>query len=422
MTQKSAAPEFRSGWRGLTAATVGSAVGVTSLLFYSQGSLTLALQKEFGWNRADISSAYLFTTLALTLATLPLGWLLDRFGPRAVALVSAPGLTVVLALLSQFNGPILQFYGLYALAGLLGAGTTSVVYTKVVSARFFRRRGLALGITLSGIGAGALALPPLVTSLVQASGWRSGFLALTVLSLVVVPFIVWGLKRPAAVSSQPAEALGMSRKAALTSRPFWTIVAGFIFVGVAVPAVIPHMVPMLADAGVNPAAAASIASLIGVGVIIGRLSIGFFVDRFFAPFVAAPLFLITALGCLLLAWGGAGIAPAAALMIGVSFGAEADLIAFLCANYFGLKNYGFIYGAVYAVFGIAISVGPILAGRVFDATGSYSFALIGVAVLLVLGCATLLTLPRYGEKPPSDATGDGDGSRDETENLATAPN
>jgi predicted MFS family arabinose efflux permease len=124
-------------------------------------------------------------------------------------------------------------------------------------------------------GAGALALPPLVTSFVQASGWRSGFLALTVLSLVVVPFILWGFKLPTTATVLPAEVVGMERKAALASRPFWTILTGFVFVGISVPAVIPHMVPVLADAGVNPAAAAGIASLIGVGVIIGRLSIGF---------------------------------------------------------------------------------------------------------------------------------------------------
>lgn len=388
--------EFRRGGPGLVAATVGSAVGVTSLLFYSQGSLTVALQQEFGWTRAEVSSAYLFTTVALTVAAVPLGWLLDRHGPRRVALVSVPGLTLVLLVLSRFDGGLLHFHLLYGLAGLLGAGTTSVVYTKAINARFLVRRGLALGITLSGIGLGALLLPPLVTHVVQGHGWRSGFLALAVLSVVVMPFILVGL-RPGAVAARVAPSTGMARSQAFRSRSFWTLLIGFVLVGLSVPAVIPHLVPMLTDSGVPPARASSISALIGIGVIVGRLSIGFLVDRFFAPFVAAPLFALTAAGCVLLGLGGPEMAPVAALLIGLSFGAEADLIAFLCGHCFGMRHYGVIYGAVYAVFGIAIALGPIWVGRIRDVAGDYTPALLVVAVLVVLGLLVLLTLPRYHE-------------------------
>lgn len=386
--------EFQSGWPALLSATVGSAVGVTALLFYSLGSFTSALQTEFGWNRAEVSSSFLYTTIALTASAAPLGWLLDRFGPRRMALISVPGLTVSLVLLSQFRGELLHFHVLFALAGLLGAGTTSIVYTKAVNSAFFKSRGLALGITLAGLGVAALALPPLVTAVVQSFGWRAGFTALAVLSLVVLPFAFFGLPGRTERASDSPSVAGMERAEALRSRPFWTILLGFLLVGGSVPAIIPHMVPMLTDAGLAPATAASIAALIGLGVIIGRLGIGFLVDRFFAPLVAAPLFVITAMGCLLLLWGGPAVAPLAALMIGASFGAEADLIAFLCGNYFGLKRYGFIYGLIYAVFTVAVAVGPIWAGSFYDRTGSYDGALWTVAAMLTVGSAVLLTLPK----------------------------
>ena len=394
--------EFRKGWPTVLSATVGSAVGVTALLFYSLGSLTGALQAELGWNRAEISSSLLFMTVALTLSAVPLGWLLDRFGPWRIALISAPGFTLSLVLLSQFDGNLTQFYLLFGLAGLLGSGTTSIVYTKAVNSAFFKSRGLALGITLTGLGAAALILPPLIIGVVQSYGWRSGFTALAVMSLIVLPFIFFRLKK-AAIRTDPGPVMaGKSRSEALRSRSFWIILTAFLFVGGSVPAIIPHMVPMLTDAGLTPGAAGAIAALIGLGVILGRLSIGFLVDRFFAPFVAAPLFCITAGGCLLLMWGGPSIAPLAAMMIGVSFGAEADLIAFLCGNYFGLKSYGFIYGLIYGVFTIAVAVGPIWAGSFFDRTGSYSGALVTVAVLLVLGSALLLTLPKYNQTTAVD--------------------
>ncbi|MET4538425.1 putative MFS family arabinose efflux permease [Arthrobacter bambusae] len=386
--------EFKTGWPALLSATIGSAVGVTALLFYSLGSFTGALQMEFGWNRAEVSSAFLYTTIALVIFAAPLGWLLDRFGPRRVAMISVPGLTLSLILLGQFRGELVHFYLLFALAGLLGLGTTSIVYTKAVNSAFFTSRGLALGITLGGLGVAALALPPLVTGVVQSLGWRTGFTALAVLSLLVIPFVLFGLKVSGHRAESSRELAGMNRADAVKSRTFWTILAGFLLVGGSVPAVIPHMVPMLTDSGLAPASAAGIASLIGLGVIVGRLGIGFLVDRFFAPYVAAPLFLTTALGCLLLMWGGPGLAPVAAIMIGVSFGAEADLIAFLCGNYFGLRRYGFIYGLIYAAFSIAVAVGPIWAGSFFDRTGSYDGALITVAVMLTIGSLVLLTLPK----------------------------
>ena len=396
--------EFRKGWPTVLSATVGSAVSVTALLFYSLGSLTAGLQAEFGWNRAEVSSSLLYMTVALTLSAVPLGWLLDRYGPWRIALISVPGFTLSLVLLSQFNGELIHFNLLFGLAGLLGAGTTSIVYTKAVNAAFFKSRGLALGITLTGLGAAALILPPLIVGVVQVYGWRAGFTALAVLSLIVLPFIFFRLRTTTVTAAAGPALTGKSRSEALSSRSFWIILVAFVLVGGSVPAVIPHMVPMLTDAGLTPAAAAAIAALIGLGVIVGRLSIGFLVDRFFAPFVAAPLFLVTAAGCVLLMWGGPSVAPIAALMIGVSFGAEADLIAFLCGNYFGLKSYGFIYGLIYGVFTIAVAVGPVWAGAFFDRTGSYDGALSTVAVLLVTGSALLLTLPRYSQTGTSDLT------------------
>ncbi|WP_411733434.1 MFS transporter [Paeniglutamicibacter sp.] len=394
MASNSPYAEFRTGWPTLLSVTVGSAVGVTALLFYSLGSFTGSLNAEFGWSRAQVSSSFLYTTIVLALMAAPLGWMLDRFGPRRVALVSVPGLTITLLLLGRFDGNLTTFHLLFGLAGLLGAGTTSVVYTKALNSRFFAKRGMALGISLAGLGVAALVLPAFVTTIVQPYGWRAGFLALAGLSLLVIPFVFFGFKTDPASPHAPLQNVGATRREALRSRTFWMLLAGFLLVGGSVPAIIPHLVPLLTDAGMAPQAAAGIAGLVGLGVILGRLCIGALVDRFHAPFIAAPLFLLTAAGCLLLLWGGASMAPVAAFMVGLSFGAEADLIAFFCGNYFGLKSYGFIYGLIYAAFSVAISIGPIWAGAFFDRTGSYDGALITVAVLLAAGSGIVLLLPR----------------------------
>lgn len=392
--------EFRRGTSTLAAATVGSAVGVTALLFYSLGSFTGPLQAEFGWTRAQISSAFFYTTVALVVVAAPLGWLLDRFGPRRVGLVSIPGLTLALVLLSQLRGNLVLFAVLFALSGVLGAGTTSVVYTKAINARFHVARGLALGIALAGLGVAALVLPLLVGAVVAASGWRSGYLLLAGLSLLALPFVAFGRMDAASATSDDGDLTatpqvdGMTRAEATRSRTFWILLAGVLLVGFSAPALIPHMVPMLTDAGLTPAAAATIASFIGVGVIAGRLCIGYLLDRFPAPLVAAPLFLVAAGGAVLLAVGGTATAPVAALLVGVCFGAEADLIALLCGNYFGLRAYGFLYGVIYALFTVAVSIGPIWVGALYDGSGNYRLALLIVSGMLVAGAAVFLTLPR----------------------------
>jgi predicted MFS family arabinose efflux permease len=229
----------------------------------------------------------------------------------------------------------------------------------------------------------------------QQWGWRASFLALAVLSLTVLPFALFGLDgAPTAQAKLSPDTHGASRSQALRSRSFWTLIVGFTLVGGSVPAVIPHMVPMLTERGLAPTVAATIAGLIGIGVIVGRLCIGVLLDRFFAPFVAAPIFLVTAAGCLLLMEGGPTMAPVAAVMIGISFGAEADLVAYFCGFYFGLRSYGFLYGIIYAIFALAVAVGPIWVSVVYDGTGGYTSALVVIAGLLSVGAVSLLTLPR----------------------------
>ena len=387
--------EFRSGWPTLLTVTVGSAVGVTALLFYSLGSFTGPLVEEFGWSRADVSSSYLYTVVALTVTTVPLGWLIDRVGPRRVALVSAPGLALSLLLLSQSTGNLLQFHLLFALAGVLGAGTSSVVYTKALNSRFVAARGLALGISLGGLGLAALALPIVVSAVVEPYGWRAGFLLLAGLSLLVLPFAWSGMKdRDLRVRANTEDLPGLSRQEGLRSRTFWILVVTFVLVGASVPGLIPHLVPMLTDSGMTVTRAAGIAGLVGIGVIIGRIFVGLLIDRIHAPFVTAPLFLITALGVLLLLWGGPEYAPVTALLLGLSFGAEADLIAFFCGHHFGLRNYGFLYAVVYGVFNIAVAAGPIWIASIYDGAGSYELALIVVAVMLTVGALSILLVPR----------------------------
>ena len=136
----------------------------------------------------------------------------------------------------------------------------------------------------------------------------------------------------------------------------------------------------------------------GCGNSIVRSSdTGALVDRFWAPLVTLPILCLPALSCMLLAGDSLSftMAVVAALLLGFSSGAETDLVAFLAGRYFGMANYGRIYGSLYMVFGIASALSPLAYGRVRDATGSYDLILYVAGAMFVVGGFLLLALGRY---------------------------
>jgi cyanate permease len=153
---------------------------------------------------------------------------------------------------------------------------------------------------------------------------------------------------------------------------------------------------MLTDRGISAGNAALAVSAMGAAILAGRLSTGWLLDRFFAPRVGACLFALSALGTFLLA--GARTLPVGiegAALIGFGMGGEGDITPYLLSRYFGLKSFSTLYGFTWTAYAIAGAVGPIVMGRAFDATGSYSALLMQLAAVTLVAAALLLLLPRY---------------------------
>lgn len=394
-TSVAAPREFRRGWPTLVFSTIGAGVGLSSL-GYILGTLVVPLQEEFGWGRGEINLATLLSSLGLA-AVLPfIGRLLDRFGVKRVAVVSIPLFGAVLVLLAAFTQSLVTFLALYAMAGLLGAGTSAVTYSKAVVEKFDRRRGIALGIVAGGLGAAGFVLPPLMGAVIASNGWRAAYLAMALLGALPFVLVFFARLRPPATVAEDRSTLpGLSIAEAVRGRLFWSLCAVFFLLGWALLTMVPHFVPLLIDSGVDPVQAAFLSSLVGVGTVIARPVIGLLFDRFYATFVAVPLFLAAAAGCLLLLWAGPGAAALTALLIGIGFGAEIDLIGYLSSRYFGPRAFGVLYSIVYSVFMIGASFGPVVAGFVFDATASYDIPLILAASMMAVAAVVLLTLPRF---------------------------
>lgn len=392
--------EFYSGWSVLLFATVGAGVGF-SALGYILGPLVVPLQEEFGWGRGEITLTSLWSSIGMALALPFLGRLLDRFGVKRVVLVALPLYAAILFSLSRFESTLLVFLVLYGLTGIVGVGTSAVTYSKAIVERFDRQRGLALGIIATGLGASGLLLPSLMGVVIESGGWRAAYITMSVLALVPLIFLLFAKfpkagepDRPSSHQSTEDDDHGSTRM----GREFWTLILAFLLLGWALLTMVPHFVPMLIDSGVSPVRAALLSSLIGFGTVITRPIVGLLLDRFYATKVAVPLFIAAAIGCVLLLAGGPAFAPLTAILIGIGFGAEIDLMSYLSSRYFSRRKFGTLYSYVYSAFMVGSALGPVVAGYIFDALNSYQIPLITAATFLVFGSLVLLTLPRYGHQ------------------------
>ena len=392
--------EFSRHWLLVLVCAVGIGVGVSALPFYTQGLFIEAWTAEFGWTRAQASLGILGSTLALA-AVLPfIGSIVDRYGLVTPVMISLLGLSLAYVMLGLFVQSIASFVMLAMLQAILGSASSPLAYTRAINAVFNRQRGLALGVALSGAGAAATFGPSLVSSAIDAFGWRGAYYAMALFTLVVGTVIVIVLARlkSAKTSAQiDVQAAREGLKAAKASASYWLIMAAIFCLSLGLGGLMIHFVPILLDIGLTTSEAVKIAGVIGIAVVLGRLLVGFAVDRIFAPHVAIAILFACICGVLALAVFGTVVAIPAAFVIGFSVGAEVDLIGYLVARYFGMHAYGQIYGRQYSTFLIATGLSPVILGAVRDATGSYTGSLFTAAAFITLSAALFTRLPKFEE-------------------------
>lgn len=206
--------------------------------------------------------------------------------------------------------------------------------------------------------------------------------------------VVWSLLGADGKRTSPevlAAAEGVSFREALSRPLYWLMMAAFFFISVGTTGLLVHFVPLLIDRGTVPAAAATLASGIGISTIVARLLSGFLVDRFDVRRVSAIAMLLGATGFLLFLFGGTEFAIFGAIAIGISFGSETDLVGYMVARYFGMRAYGRLFGIIYGVVLSGAIFSPILYGVAKDTLGSYD-PMLGAAVGLLVVAAIILTL------------------------------
>jgi MFS family permease len=392
--------EFHRGWHVVLLGLVGLATSASVTVMYAFGSMVVPLQQAFGWSRGEIQTAMTFYTVGSVVSMQLAGWLINRHGLRLIALVSLPALSAFYLLLTQIVS-LPQLYIGCALITFAGVGTLHITWTQIITLWFSEHRGAALAITLTGSGLAAAVLPSVVTWGITQWGWQAGFVILAMPPiLLALPLASRWLTDAGPVSNTVActdQLTGTLFRAGIRMPAYWFMSAALVLVMSGILAMLINIVPMLQDKGLSAATASRIFGAYGIALIVGRLLVGFLMDRFWAPAIAWLTLSLPAAGCLiyLFAEPTVPLMVLATLMVGTGVGAEIDVAAFLVSRYFGLRDYARLFGLLMAMLAGGGCIAPVAFGALYDRTGSYDLMLWVCAAIFIIGPLLLLGMGKY---------------------------
>lgn len=392
---------------------------------YSFTTFFDALQAEFGATRAETSLIFSIATAGFFGLGIVSGPLTDTAGPRAVTCFGVVVIAAGLAM-AAFSATLWQLFLAIGIGIGIGVGFVYVPAVASVQPWFEKRRGLASGLAVSGIGVGTLLVPPVAADLIAWGGWRATYLVLAVgvLLLGLLAAVAMenrpsrrGLlpdgarraptRRMAAGADAPAAAreeeeepppsdppLDLTARQAAATKPFWFMyLAAFLLsVGLFIPYV--HIVPAVQDLGYDKDLGVRVLQAIAIGSIAGRFLIGFVADLVGRRLGYAIAYLATGLSFVV--WLLA-TAPwqlyLFAVMFGTGYGAFVALSPAMAADYFGGRRISGILGWLYSSVTFAVLLGPPLAGLAFDILRSYELPLLGAAIASAVGGVLIVLLP-----------------------------
>jgi len=378
---------------------------VTQGTYFSFGVFFKPLLEDFGWTRAMTSGAFSICSILVGLLHIITGRLNDRIGPRFVMTVCGIFLGIGYLLMSRI-GALWQFYLIYGAIIAMGMSGGYIPLTSTVSRWFVKRRGLMTGIVAAGTGFGTLIVPPIASRLIVTYDWRDSYSIVGIAAIIIIVLASQFLRRdPSQVGQLPdgekeakAETTGIepmsySFAKAVRTRQFGMLLSINFFFCFCLLIIMVHIVPHITDLGISVAKATNIIAIIGGAGVIGRISMGGVGDRIGNKRAIATCY---ALVLITVSWLMIANEPwqfyLFAAVFGFAYGGLATLGAPLLADLFGLGSHGTIYGS--SSFGATLggAVGPVMAGRIFDVTGSYQLAFITCTIFSAIALVLILLL------------------------------
>ena len=377
---------------------------------FAYGVFFKELQAEFGWSRATISGASSLAFLIMGVVGILAGRFNDRLGPRILIATSAVFLGLGYLLMSRMQSPW-QLYVVYGVLAGIGFSTHDVITLSTVARWFVKRRGVMSGIVKVGTGCGQLLGPMIATLLLAIFGWRHSNLIIGLAIPVALVAVAQLMRRdPQGMGLLPdggsamaggltgvVEEQGISLKEAARMKQFWTMCIAEFAVLCCLLTVIVHIVPYARDLGLAPVYAAGVLSTIGGVSILGRIVMGAASDRIGGKRAAIFCLILLFCGFIWLQFTTeAWMLFLFAVIYGFAHGGFFTVVSPLVAELFGTGSHGLLFGIILFSGTLGGAVGPVMAGRAFDITGSYRLVFLVLSVLTIIGFVLMNLLRPIG--------------------------
>jgi predicted MFS family arabinose efflux permease len=370
----------------------------------SYGIFFKPMATELRWNRTVISGAFSLSRIVAGIVSIAMGWLIDKMGPRIVLIVCGLLCGIGSLLLSRMDAT----WQLYIFFGvIIGSGASIFAPMMSTVAKWFvQRRTLMTGIVISAVSVANVVGPPIVNLLITAYGWRLAYAILGVIvaivAIVAAQFMRRDPQQMGLVTSGAKDAEegrlkaindAYSLREAIYTKQFWIFFIMSICYSFCYMAVIIHLAPHITDLGISSTTAANVLATIGISSVLGLVIMGNIGDKIGnkRTIIIGYVFLSFAM-FLLIFIKEIELFYLTALMFGLGYAGIASQRPSMVAIMFGVKSHGLIFGAIDNSFTIGAAVGPILAGYIFDATGSYLLAFLVCTVIAVTGLILIIIL------------------------------
>jgi len=384
--------------------------------FYAHGVILDPIRAQYGWSKGIVSSAITFYFATTAFAGIFVGQKIDKYGPKPFLIGGALVFSLSYFLLSRID-QVWQLFFVYFLVAIGWSGSSLLSVNTLITSWFIRKRGLAMSVTMTGLSLGGMILVPLASYLIVAKGFQTTIISLSAIyALVIIPCTLLFIKaRPSDLNLLPdgetdkiaaetantpnlnyeSQQRTWTRKEAFATSSFWAIVIAFSLALCVQMAFLVHQISFLSIYLGKMGAAAAVSITTGAS-ILGRLTLGTFVDRFDKRYTAMLCFLAQGLAVLMLAFSQQiAVLYLCTFLFGLTMGSMLMMLPLITGECFGMVSFGMVSGMIGVFSTSGSSLGPMIAGFIFDATQSYQMAFI-----LFSSFSLLAMLVIYFARPP----------------------
>ncbi|MDF2114151.1 MFS transporter [Roseiarcaceae bacterium H3SJ34-1] len=391
---ENAADRIDRAWPVLLGAGLCMFCGQPAVVLFTFGTFVREIVASTNWSPVELAAAIAPATILASMLAPFVGRFADKIGIRRLALIGGPAFALGFGLLGSLSVSSTTFIALLAITCGLGFAATPLLYAQLATGWFARRRGLALSLIFACSSLGVVFWSPFAIQLIGLYGWRTAYAVMGLCAGTIISLSALLLLRDpprSARAGSAGQAPGLTLSEAMRRATFWKILAIFFLITGTLAGTTVNLPVILQKIDIPAQTAAMAVSVAGLAMLIGRLSAGLLLDRWFAPRVTCLSVVLPLLAFATLLFDQSrSTFIIAAMLVGFGLGAELDAAAYIVSRGFGLRAFGAIYGMVTLSYGLASAIGPGAMGVAFGASVaprlifSISIGLLLTALVLLL--------------------------------------